>query len=71
MKICFDYFPVSQMLYRFFFMELLIGYFKKFTLKMGDQMGKSTYTMGVITSVHVHTMGEGVKFLPLWCVRTN
>ena len=52
-------------------MELLIGYFKKFPLKMGDQMGKSTYTMGVITSVHVRTMGEGVKFLPLWCVRTS
>jgi len=39
----------------------------------GGQMGKSTYTVrGVVASVHVRTMGgEGVKFLLLWCVRTN
>ena len=34
-------------------------------------MGKITYAMGVTTSVHVRTMGEGIKFLLFWCVFSN
>ena len=50
----------------------LIGYFKKFPLKLGGgQMGKSTYAMGVLARVHVRIMGEVVEFLPFWCVLTN
>ena len=41
-------------------MELLIEYLKTFPLEMGKgiEMGKSTYAMGgVVTSIHVHTIG--------------
>ena len=58
----------------FFFMKLLMGYLKRFPLEtQGGQVDKSMYAMGgrVVTSVHLRTMGEGVKFLPFWCVCTN
>ena len=43
-----------------------------FLLEMGGgHMGKSTYAMGVLSSVHVRTMGEGVTFLSFWCLCTN
>ena len=46
-------------------MEVLTGYFKKFPMEMGSgQTGKGTYAaMRVIGSVHLSTMGEGVKSL--------
>ena len=45
-NICYDYFPVSQVFYCHFFIELLIGYFKNSHWKWRGQMGKSMYAMG-------------------------
>ena len=73
-NICYDYFPVPQMLYNPFLYGIIYWIFKKFQLEMGGgaQRGKSMYAMGVLASVHVRAMGGGrVKFLPFWCVRTN
>ena len=47
---------------------------KAFPLEVGggeDQIGKSTYVMGDSSKRTCVTMGEGVKFLPHWYVRTN
>ena len=34
-------------------------------------MGKRTYAMGVILSVHMRTMGGGVNFLPFSFIHTT
>ena len=62
------------MFYSYFLYGLLLGYLKNVPLKNGGgQMGMSTYALGggVVASVNVSMMEEGVKFLPLCCVCTN
>ena len=63
------------MFHRFFSMELLIGCLKAFPLQIGgggsDGQEYVRNGAGVVASVHMRTMGEGVKFLPLWCVCAN
>ena len=57
----------------YFSKEIFIEYLKTFPLEMGKghQKGMSIYAMGGRSCVRVHTMGEGVKFLSFFCVRTN
>ena len=54
----------------FISMKLLIGCLKTFQLEMVGvgQIGKSTYAMGVVASINVHTMGEGGIFAILVCL---
>ena len=54
-------------------MDTLIGYLNAFPSEMGGLLGKEyVRSGGVVASVRVRRMGGvGVKFLLLWCVRTN
>ena len=54
-------------------MELFIGYLK--TPIRNSEGGLKWYEYvhngGLVACVRMRTMGEGVKFLSVWCARTN
>ena len=63
---------LSLKFFNFLFMELLIGC-KTLLLEMGVGVRwvEVRAQWGIATSVHLRTMGEGMKCLPFWCVCTN
>ena len=68
-NICYDYFPVSQMLYRLFPYEINGCIFKMIPVRKweGVKWVRVRTQWGVVASVHLRRMGE---FLPFLCVRT-
>ena len=69
---CYDCFPVSQIFYSLFLYGLIDWIFESFPIKNGGVDGNEyVRNLGVVACVRLRTIGEGVKFLLLWCVRTN
>ena len=57
------------MLYSLFLYGIIDRIFKNILIRIGGQIGRSKYAMKGGHSTR--TIGEGIKFLPFWCVRTN
>ena len=61
---CYDYFPVSQICYSLFLYGLIDLIFESFPFRNGVRVRRERVCtqLGVIASVRVRTMGQGVTF---------